>query len=315
MRITRSRDEEDRTTYEQRIPPFATREMGTRLPPTSSNPLAANASASPPSPNSCAAASLRPPLSSRNTGPLPLYVMYIKEITVENYKGFNEPQRASWEPGFNILVGKNNAGKSSLIDAAELLFIHLPHLGVATRPDPDIPLAKPSTVDIVFSLSRQELLIYLKRLGNAPIQVVCPQIGSDVMNRLEARTSNIEGLQKAVDWIFSQEKFSIRLRRQSAPGQGANWVIYHTPSFGLFELQGNNVLVASCALRPDGKPVVHGVTNYNQPVADFGQQIAEFLRNDIHRFSAERFSLGKSSIGSTDCLLKMPAISLRWSTT
>src|SRR5215813_12752216 len=128
--------------------------------------------------------------------------MYIKEITVENYKGFNEPQRASWAPGFNILVGKNNAGKSSLIDAAELLFTSIPHLSITTRPDPDIPLSKPSTVDIVFSVSRQELLIYLKRLGGVQLQIPCPPVGSEIMNKLGVNVLNNEGLQKAVDWIL-----------------------------------------------------------------------------------------------------------------
>lgn len=231
--------------------------------------------------------------------------MYIKEITVENYKGFNEAQHASWEPGFNILVGKNNAGKSSLIDEAELVFTQIPHVSLTTRPDPAIPLTKPSVVDIVFSVSRQELLIYLRRLGGVQFQIPCPPVGSDIMNRLGISVLNNDGLQKAVDWIFGQDHFNFHLRRAAGSvNQVANWVPSRNQSLSIFELPPGNVTLAVCVVRQDGTTQVVGSTGFSGPVADFGLQLGEAYRTDVYRFSAERFSLGRSSIGTNRLLSK-----------
>jgi|GEM_PF-6700550 len=204
--------------------------------------------------------------------------MYIKEITVQNYKGFSSAQTVGWRPGFNILVGKNNAGKSSLIDAAELAFAHIPHLSMTTRPDPAIPMSNPSIVDVVFSVSRRELLMYLRRLGSVQISVPCPPIGSEIMRGLGINTPSVPGLQKAVDWIFDHGEFNFRLRRVARPSQNPVWVTHRTPSFDLFEFQSNVGLAATCTLGPDGTFQVSGSTQSSIPFTDFGSQLGEQFR-------------------------------------
>ncbi|MFM9975451.1 MAG: AAA family ATPase, partial [Beijerinckiaceae bacterium] len=41
--------------------------------------------------------------------------MYIKRLKIKNYKGFNESDWIEFGPGFNVIVGQNNSGKSALL--------------------------------------------------------------------------------------------------------------------------------------------------------------------------------------------------------
>ena len=61
--------------------------------------------------------------------------MHIDSITIENYKSFLEAQTLKFEPGFNLLVGTNNAGKTSVLDVIDLnVAISEPHRSVQTIP-------------------------------------------------------------------------------------------------------------------------------------------------------------------------------------
>ena len=46
--------------------------------------------------------------------------MHIETVTITNYKSFLEKQTLHFEPGFNLLVGTNNAGKTTVLDVIDL---------------------------------------------------------------------------------------------------------------------------------------------------------------------------------------------------
>ncbi len=48
--------------------------------------------------------------------------MYISELTLENFRGFKNSKSISFNEGTNVIIGHNNAGKTSVIKALELLF-------------------------------------------------------------------------------------------------------------------------------------------------------------------------------------------------
>lgn len=48
--------------------------------------------------------------------------MYIKELCISNYRGFSNPTTIQFKNGINVMVGANNAGKTTVIKALELLF-------------------------------------------------------------------------------------------------------------------------------------------------------------------------------------------------
>ena len=56
-------------------------------------------------------------VNSKNTENLQ---MHIETVAITNYKSFLEKQTFHFEPGFNLLVGTNNAGKTTVLDVIDL---------------------------------------------------------------------------------------------------------------------------------------------------------------------------------------------------
>lgn len=48
--------------------------------------------------------------------------MYISEVCISNYKGFNGTKTVKFSEGINVLIGHNNAGKTTVIQALRLIF-------------------------------------------------------------------------------------------------------------------------------------------------------------------------------------------------
>lgn len=61
--------------------------------------------------------------------------MHIESVAISNYKSFLERQVFNFEPGFNLLVGTNNAGKTTVLDVIDLeLGMNDPHRSERTVP-------------------------------------------------------------------------------------------------------------------------------------------------------------------------------------
>ena len=43
--------------------------------------------------------------------------MYIKSVTIENFRCFGKKTTFDFNPGLTVLIGENDAGKSAVIDA------------------------------------------------------------------------------------------------------------------------------------------------------------------------------------------------------
>lgn len=48
--------------------------------------------------------------------------MYIKELEIENFRGFGKNTKIEFQDGINVLIGPNNGGKTTILKALELLF-------------------------------------------------------------------------------------------------------------------------------------------------------------------------------------------------
>ena len=53
--------------------------------------------------------------------------MYLSKIRVRNYKSFRDSGDIEFKPGINIVVGQNNSGKTSLLEALGFKFEYNPH--------------------------------------------------------------------------------------------------------------------------------------------------------------------------------------------
>lgn len=66
----------------------------------------------------------------------------VRKLTISNYKSFLDPQSLEFAEGFNLVIGANCTGKSSVLDAMPWEISDSPHISPATVPG---PLAGPST--------------------------------------------------------------------------------------------------------------------------------------------------------------------------
>ena len=61
--------------------------------------------------------------------------MHIESVALTNYKSFLERQILNLEPGFNLLVGTNNAGKTSVLNVLDMdINLNEPHRSERTIP-------------------------------------------------------------------------------------------------------------------------------------------------------------------------------------
>jgi hypothetical protein len=85
--------------------------------------------------------------------------MYIATFRVSNYESFSSSEEIRLKPGFNVVVGQNNVGKTALAEALSLRFFNNPHRSLATVPDPiKPPISTTSQVKVAFKLDSKELI-------------------------------------------------------------------------------------------------------------------------------------------------------------
>jgi predicted ATPase len=90
--------------------------------------------------------------------------MRFKTIQIINYKSFLDSGVIDLSPGFNVIVGKNDAGKSSLIEALSLqLNMNNPHRSLLTIPDVASSFEQSSTTRASVEITQEELAKILSR--------------------------------------------------------------------------------------------------------------------------------------------------------
>src|SRR5262245_27539688 len=93
--------------------------------------------------------------------------MYLSSVCINNYKSFNQSSLLEMKPGFNIIVGKNNAGKTALLEALSWQYPNKPHRSSKTAPNADPPRNATSSVDVAITLDRGEFTAILQNLNTS----------------------------------------------------------------------------------------------------------------------------------------------------
>src|SRR5688500_11032936 len=83
--------------------------------------------------------------------------MRLHSVSVTNYKCFRARTTVILQPGFNIIIGRNNAGKSALIEALSLRFAGRPHRSAATIPHVSDEYDRTSAVEATIAMHGNEL--------------------------------------------------------------------------------------------------------------------------------------------------------------
>ncbi len=84
--------------------------------------------------------------------------MRITNFRVRNYKSFFDSGDITFRPGFNVIVGRNNVGKTALLQALGSQVGSVPHKSLRTSPLSGIPASGPSLFTVTFEVGETEML-------------------------------------------------------------------------------------------------------------------------------------------------------------
>ncbi len=98
--------------------------------------------------------------------------MRIVNFKVENYKSYNSSEEVIFLPGFNVIIGKNNSGKSALLQALSIRTLSgQGHRSLQTLPSRNTPIPSNAKIEVEFQFEAQEALDCFQRQGGAYIPV------------------------------------------------------------------------------------------------------------------------------------------------
>ncbi|MBN2499949.1 MAG: AAA family ATPase [Anaerolineales bacterium] len=211
--------------------------------------------------------------------------MHILTAQVENYKSFLESEKIEFTPGFNVIVGKNNSGKTALVEALSLQFDKTPHRSIVTQPIEGAQLQNStSSINLTFEVSLSEIPDLLAKYNQENLLISIPKLNNPVPHK------------NLVDTILSSRTFVIRCQYQSS-GNRRNWDLiapFRSPWLpNALEFQ---VSKSSQKLRYKQKVTISGHNDH------FAKVAAQEFQKRVYCFKAERFKVGQYKAGNRQTL-------------
>jgi predicted ATPase len=204
--------------------------------------------------------------------------MKILKFNLANYKSFRSSGWLDFSPGFTVVIGRNNSGKSALIESFRLVENNNhPHRMLSLPPE--APLDQQSFVDFELSISGDELRNTLLTHGGDRSIPVSPQLRDDASNHEAALT------------IFDTSKLStLNLKAEFSSGLRSS----SYPSHNHFKAEPN-IAAKSVLVRGDRRTqsvTAHGISgNLNDDLPVLAHQA---YPKNIYVFKAERLGVGKT---------------------
>lgn len=205
--------------------------------------------------------------------------MYIEAVEIENYKCFLDRQTLNFEPGFNLLVGANNAGKTTVLDVMDMQpNLAEPHRSQRTIPSYGGATVGHSSYQVAVAMTFQELR---QMVGSN--QVLLPV-------RLP-REEDGESL----------ESISTGLLAFALAEEPIHWVVSFEGGVAVSAVSGGDWLFGTADPRQGNTAMHTGLFFYPHPTSDAVLQISNIgevsttiagyyhqFRNRVYRFSAKR---------------------------
>ena len=203
--------------------------------------------------------------------------MKILKLQLENYKSFRSSGLLDFSSSFTVIVGKNNAGKSALLEAFRLTSnFHHPHRSLSRQEG--VPLDPHSFALLELTITRDELMnTLMAHTGQRAIPI-------------EYSSDNEERRQRALG-TFSRPTIVLSLQAQF---QGALQAQRY-PSHGLFVAPENGSAICA-VIRGDPRTQsveIDGYTGNNGD--DFPNIAQQAFPKSIYVFRAERLNIGRTT--------------------
>jgi hypothetical protein len=214
--------------------------------------------------------------------------LHIRDLSIKNYKSYLESPAIHFEPGFNVVVGENNVGKTALAEALSLSFSNNPHR--STKTVPQVGIAPPSTSSVVVSVtltsedlqliwSEPQFMVPLRRHSN---------IG-DAFREFERALTQEPTL---VAYVSNGQISNAQFPKYNEADHGGHWFrVSIDPQTGRVALRDHSLYAGAYAAQ------------------HYGMQLANVIKQRIYFFNAERLKISEFSVG-TDPILRGDASNL-----
>ncbi len=218
--------------------------------------------------------------------------MRIEKIAITNYKSFLETQKIQFEQGFNLLLGSNNAGKTSVLDVIDMdIGLNEPHRSERTIPRYGGHTIESSKLQVTLATSFDEFW-QVAGASQLYLPVANAYGGSDDRKTIET----LESLTANNGELLLTSTFS----------QGSEVVSFDGGPLitGSASRNNPNVNIPSALIQNDtsSKGFQIQVANYGSIGGVIGQY-AQMFKSRIYRFSAQRrpgFQCGGQSTNVLD---------------
>lgn len=213
--------------------------------------------------------------------------MRLDQIQILNFKGFHDSGPVRFTPGFNFVVGQNNAGKSALLEALSVEFPSNPHKSVKTKPKTTTPLKQISVVNFRIAVTGVEVrdaLFANNRYFHVHFQ----------------RGGQIKGVaaKPLLEEILSRKDLSLNLTYRAAPENEI--VPASIPSHGLYTADEQ-----AARFTPIASDLEFQLTSAEGGIngtSEIGAQAALGFRRHLYVFKAERMNVGECPYGTSPVL-------------
>jgi AAA domain, putative AbiEii toxin, Type IV TA system len=205
--------------------------------------------------------------------------MRIVSIKIGNFKCFAATESITLDPHMNLVVGKNNSGKSAFLEAVRPIGFGRPHRTAKTMPAIDATIDEESRVEFCIEASGEEIKSTLLNQGTE-FWVLHPPHGDP---KKLAEGSLAEVIQKS-------SQLATFTRITSSRGTtNFDWKVI--PLFGSVRVD-NKAQIMGAAFAPDKASGKFKTRSTNQPQsnyqADFGLAVLEALLGRVYKFDAQR---------------------------
>lgn len=212
--------------------------------------------------------------------------MYVKSIKLENYKSFWQPQILNLEPGFNLFVGANNAGKTTVLEVLDLNANNsVPHRSVANLTEYG---ASPSPHSW-FNVSLSTNLLEYRSLSTTSLYIPLPK---DILNKLSSNSD--DAARQVYKEISASPVIGISFDLQGGIEQASYETCYGLSEIVTATAPNNPILTLGINFSPiDGEIQGAQIANFSG-IWDNLKKIRDLYRSRIYRFSAQRLPADRS---------------------
>ena len=203
--------------------------------------------------------------------------MWITHFRILNYKGFQDSGIIELAPTFNVIVGRNNAGKTALIEALGTRIAPLPHRSIIAQPARTSPINSISSTTITGRFDRQEIVEILETMGGE-VFVAPRERETDESVILRYDRAIADGFEVEATWSSNGWQRLRTVDDEISMGGTAHALALRLSKDGHLESIGQQRQVV-------GTPALAAA------------RIAQAMQSRIYQFRAERLNVGEFQVG------------------